>query len=102
MFLIKGGEICVRISRFVLALAALTGGIASQAIAGTVTCEQGSECVCVEYCDHVGGGVASNPDGSVTCHFIQAQDPKLDVKELNDNDWLLVLVPRKAAAPEKR
>ena len=92
----------VKLSRFVLALAALTGGIVSQAIAGTVTCEQGSESVCVEYCDHVGGGVASNPDGSVTCHFIRAQDPKLNVKKLNDNDWLLVLVPSKAAPPEKR
>lgn len=91
----------VRLSRFVLALAALTVGIVTQAIAGTVTCQQGSEAVCVAYCDHVGGGMGSNPDGTVSCHF-QVLEPKFDVKKLNDNDWLLVLVPKMVAPPEKR
>ena len=71
----------------------LTGGIVSQAIAGTVTCEQGSEFVCAEYCTTWAAGWSSNPDGSVTCHFIRAQDPKLNVKKLKDNDWKLVMVP---------
>ncbi|MFJ9608397.1 hypothetical protein ACIRS1_18880 [Kitasatospora sp. NPDC101176] len=35
--------------------------------ATTVTCEPGSSSVCEEYCDHAGGGMSSNPDGSTTC-----------------------------------
>lgn len=31
------------------------------------TCEPGSESVCQEWCDHAGGGMSSNPDGSTTC-----------------------------------
>jgi hypothetical protein len=45
--------------------------------------------------------MGSNPDGTVSCHF-QVLEPKFDVKKLNDNDWLLVLVPKMVAPPEKR
>lgn len=31
------------------------------------TCEPGAESICVEWCDHAGGGLSSNPDGSVSC-----------------------------------
>lgn len=33
----------------------------------TLNCEPGSEGVCQEWCDHAGGGMQSNPDGSTTC-----------------------------------
>ncbi len=89
------------LNRFVLVFAALIGGLISQAKAGTVTCEQGSEAVCIEYCDHVGGGMGSNPDGSVTCHILRAEEAAANFKKLNDNDWLLVLVPQKAPPPAK-
>jgi hypothetical protein len=32
-----------------------------------LTCEPGSESTCMEWCDHAGGGLSSNPDGSTTC-----------------------------------
>ena len=32
-----------------------------------LTCEPGSEAVCEAWCQHAGGGMSSNPDGSVTC-----------------------------------
>ena len=33
----------------------------------STTCEPGSETVCEEWCQHAGGGMSSNPDGSTTC-----------------------------------
>lgn len=32
-----------------------------------LTCEPGSESMCQDWCDHAGGGMQSNPDGSTTC-----------------------------------
>jgi hypothetical protein len=31
------------------------------------TCEPGTESMCQDWCDHAGGGMSSNPDGSTTC-----------------------------------
>ncbi|MBN6104378.1 hypothetical protein JR064_19625 [Xanthomonas sp. CFBP 8703] len=35
-----------------------------------VDCQPGSEAVCDAWCKHAGGGMSSNPDGSVTCTVI--------------------------------
>jgi len=32
-----------------------------------VTCEPGTSSLCEDYCQHAGGGMSSNPDGSTTC-----------------------------------
>ena len=32
-----------------------------------LTCEPGSAGMCEEWCDHSGGGMSRNPDGSTTC-----------------------------------
>jgi hypothetical protein len=32
-----------------------------------LTCEPGQESMCQDWCDHAGGGMSSNPDGSTTC-----------------------------------
>lgn len=40
----------------------------SPAVAATsLTCEKGTANVCDAWCGHAGGGMSSNPDGSVTC-----------------------------------
>lgn len=31
------------------------------------TCEPGTADICQDWCDHAGGGMSSNPDGSTTC-----------------------------------
>jgi hypothetical protein len=33
----------------------------------TLTCQPGSESTCQDWCDHAGGGMSSNPDGSTSC-----------------------------------
>lgn len=42
------------------------------AAATEVTCAPGSEDVCTAWCDHAGGGMQSNPDGSTTCTVMAA------------------------------
>ncbi|WP_327733371.1 hypothetical protein OG749_05315 [Streptomyces nojiriensis] len=36
---------------------------------GKLTCEQGSEAICEEYCMKEAGGMSSNPDGTTSCSF---------------------------------
>ena len=67
------------------------------AVAGTVTCEQGSEAVCDGFCTKAGGGMQSNPDGSTTCTYVmlKSQNIKGDIDKANGNDWLLIRFPDK-------
>ncbi len=64
----------------------------SPASAGSLTCEPGQEALCDEYCSHVGGGMSSNPDGSVTCTYAMKMraDAKYDQKVADANDWVIV------------
>jgi hypothetical protein len=32
-----------------------------------LTCQPGQDSMCQDWCDHQGGGMSSNPDGSTTC-----------------------------------
>jgi hypothetical protein len=84
--------------------AAIFSAMASQALAGRLTCEPGSEALCEEYCTHTNGGMSSNPDGSVTCTFSikPTEKVKTNVKRVNDNDWLVVRHPDKPQPTDKQ
>ncbi|MDL5368228.1 hypothetical protein QSH18_21690 [Xanthomonas sp. NCPPB 2654] len=50
-----------------LLLAASTFAAPAAAKGTQLDCQPGSQAVCEEWCTHAGGGMSSNPDGSVTC-----------------------------------
>lgn len=57
-----------RASRAGFATAAVSPQWRGLARAVTVLdCEAGSAGLCEDYCNHAGGGMSSNPDGSTTC-----------------------------------
>jgi hypothetical protein len=37
-----------------------------------LTCEPGAEAYCEDWCQHAGGGMSTNPDGSTTCTVYSA------------------------------
>lgn len=84
------------------AAVAILAASASYAMAGKLTCSQGSESVCDAWCGHVGGGMSSNPDGSVSCSYAMASykakmdaKKKYDITKLNKGDWKITAVSKK-------
>lgn len=59
-----------------LLLATSTFAAPAAAKGTQVDCQPGSEAVCDAWCTHAGGGMSSNPDGSVTCTVIAAARSK--------------------------
>jgi hypothetical protein len=65
---------------------ALALGFAAQPASATqVTCEPGSEAVCDAWCSHAGGGMSTNPDGSVTCTVVQSAAIEALQRPMNKN-----------------
>ncbi len=66
-----------------LVLGGLSCLAATPAIAQVIDCTPGSEDACIALCDAAGGGMRSNPDGTISCvRMLSASVPPERIEEL--------------------